>query len=353
MEGLGDCVAAEDQEESASVQKIEVTQQLGRPGSIQALLLPSSGMSARHRKGVTADWLSFIFRRPKTRFATTVTGIGTHLFCINGVQIGKRPGTVEKSLGNLGVSQPSCFLRVAWQLSTGRVLQGEPGDRVPVATFTLMNVTVCKFRHQTYVQFLLFMHAYIVGASHWVGGCNTLSVSICHSTRRKYEDCDTARLVSPREKLIWRGRVRGSNPTTASRLSLSRLGQPGSIPALVQSSGGTAVRHRKGAIAELFFRLIAIFVRDNWKTNNRKEIPPVNVRETRANEYQSPQDRGHHTFVIRLLSRHNPLGGSYSPGTTTLHHTVYERSANRSIKLVRQLNVLLIIIITIIIIVQL
>ncbi|KAG5448288.1 hypothetical protein CSKR_110461 [Clonorchis sinensis] len=44
--------------------------------------------------------------------------------------------------------------------------------------------------------------------------------------------------------------VRGSNPTSASRLPLSRLGQPGSIPALVQPSGGMAVRHRKGATAE-------------------------------------------------------------------------------------------------------
>ncbi|KAG5454635.1 hypothetical protein CSKR_106027 [Clonorchis sinensis] len=39
-------------------------------------------------------------------------------------------------------------------------------------------------------------------------------------------------------------------PTSASRLPLSRLGQPGSIPALVQPSGGMAVRHRKGATAE-------------------------------------------------------------------------------------------------------
>ncbi|KAG5446032.1 hypothetical protein CSKR_103895 [Clonorchis sinensis] len=45
-------------------------------------------------------------------------------------------------------------------------------------------------------------------------------------------------------------KVRGSNPTSASRLPLSRLGQPGSIPALVQPSGGMAVRHRKGTTAE-------------------------------------------------------------------------------------------------------
>ncbi|KER22218.1 hypothetical protein T265_09640 [Opisthorchis viverrini] len=47
-------------------------------------------------------------------------------------------------------------------------------------------------------------------------------------------------------------KVRGSNPTSASRLPLSRLGQPGSIPALVLLSGGMAVRHRKGATEERF-----------------------------------------------------------------------------------------------------
>ncbi|KER21989.1 hypothetical protein T265_09819 [Opisthorchis viverrini] len=46
--------------------------------------------------------------------------------------------------------------------------------------------------------------------------------------------------------------VRGSNPTSATRLPLSRLGQPGSIPALVLPPGGMAARHRKGATAERF-----------------------------------------------------------------------------------------------------
>ncbi|KAG5444535.1 hypothetical protein CSKR_114464 [Clonorchis sinensis] len=48
-------------------------------------------------------------------------------------------------------------------------------------------------------------------------------------------------------------KVRGSNPTSASRLPLSRLGQPGSIPALVLLSGDMAARHRKGVTAERYF----------------------------------------------------------------------------------------------------
>ncbi|KAG5440985.1 hypothetical protein CSKR_109696 [Clonorchis sinensis] len=48
-------------------------------------------------------------------------------------------------------------------------------------------------------------------------------------------------------------KVRGSNPTPTSRLPLSRLRQPGSIPALVPFSSSKAARHRKGVTAEQFF----------------------------------------------------------------------------------------------------
>ncbi|KAG5441681.1 hypothetical protein CSKR_103184 [Clonorchis sinensis] len=44
-----------------------------------------------------------------------------------------------------------------------------------------------------------------------------------------------------------------SDPTSASRFPTSRLGQPGSIPALVLSSGSMASRHRKRVTAERFF----------------------------------------------------------------------------------------------------
>ncbi|KER23522.1 LOW QUALITY PROTEIN: hypothetical protein T265_14625 [Opisthorchis viverrini] len=57
-------------------------------------------------------------------------------------------------------------------------------------------------------------------------------------------------------------KVRGSNPAFATRLPLSRLRQPGSIPALVLPSGGMAARHRKGATAERFlFFLRLLYLR--------------------------------------------------------------------------------------------
>ncbi|KER28415.1 hypothetical protein T265_13578, partial [Opisthorchis viverrini] len=65
--------------------------------------------------------------------------------------------------------------------------------------------------------------------------------------------CRTKEVVRAR---ITNLKVRGSNPTSATRLPLSRLGQPGSIPALVLPSGGMAARHRKGATAERFIYLL-------------------------------------------------------------------------------------------------
>ncbi|KAG5449517.1 hypothetical protein CSKR_111842, partial [Clonorchis sinensis] len=51
-------------------------------------------------------------------------------------------------------------------------------------------------------------------------------------------------------------KVRGSNLTSASRLPLSRLGEPGSIAALVLPSGGMIARHRKGLRREFTDRNI-------------------------------------------------------------------------------------------------
>ncbi|KER24934.1 hypothetical protein T265_07499 [Opisthorchis viverrini] len=103
--------------------------------------------------------------------------------------------------------------------------------------------------------------------------CSTLSAPNYHATRRLHEGWDTARLPKPRQgksrgrdrvrttDLSARGgiaqwleweftgrKVRGSKPTPASCLSLSRLSQSGRIPAFVLPSGGMSVSHRKGAL---------------------------------------------------------------------------------------------------------
>ncbi|KER22216.1 hypothetical protein T265_09639 [Opisthorchis viverrini] len=75
-------------------------------------------------------------------------------------------------------------------------------------------------------------------------------------------DRDGARLPKWLEREFTDWKVRGSNPTSASRLPLSKFGQPGSIPdplvqpgsiaALVLPSGDMADRHRKSVRAERF-----------------------------------------------------------------------------------------------------
>ncbi|KER28264.1 hypothetical protein T265_04866 [Opisthorchis viverrini] len=62
-----------------------------------------------------------------------------------------------------------------------------------------------------------------------------------------------------REFTVWKGR--GSDPPSASRLPMSRLRQPGSIPAHVPPSCGMAARRRKGATAGWF---ILFFISEGW-----------------------------------------------------------------------------------------
>ncbi|KAG5452464.1 hypothetical protein CSKR_110234 [Clonorchis sinensis] len=60
-------------------------------------------------------------------------------------------------------------------------------------------------------------------------------------------------------------KVRGSNPTSASGLPLSRLEQPGSIPALVLPSGGMAAKHRRGSENRITTQLnVFVEIRSIW-----------------------------------------------------------------------------------------
>ncbi|KAG5443665.1 hypothetical protein CSKR_102563 [Clonorchis sinensis] len=103
-----------------------------------------------------------------------------------------------QGLGNLAVFQPSFFLRVVWQIDP---------EKMP----------------QLNDLFSLLFFIMRLNANLWPWGNNWLS-----------------------------GSVRRSNPASATRLSLSRLGQPDSIPALVLPSGSMAAGHRKGVTAGRF-----------------------------------------------------------------------------------------------------
>ncbi|KAG5448742.1 hypothetical protein CSKR_100132 [Clonorchis sinensis] len=70
-------------------------------------------------------------------------------------------------------------------------------------------------------------------------------------------------------------KVHGSNPTSASRRPLSRLGQPGSIPALVLPSGGMTARHRKGATTEQGWGGVALWLEREFTDRKARGSNPI------------------------------------------------------------------------------
>ncbi|KAG5453182.1 hypothetical protein CSKR_112744, partial [Clonorchis sinensis] len=186
--------------------------QVGKPGSISALLLPSGGITER---------------KLHSNCTSTVIDMGCSLFL------------------------PSCFLWVAWQLGTERVLQrNDYYDFFYNLNNKKLNVlwhAVTPFR--------------CLAAMPSEGSTRTGILPGCPSLDRRGREAEvgfeprTFRRPKWLEREFTDRKVRGSNPTSASRLPLSRLGQPGSIPALVLPSGGMAARHRKGATVERFFLL--------------------------------------------------------------------------------------------------
>ncbi|KER23880.1 hypothetical protein T265_08342 [Opisthorchis viverrini] len=188
---LPSCSSLDRSRRDAEVDSEPQTFQPGQPGSIPAPVLPSGGVVARHRKGVTAE-----------RFFTT------HVY----------------------LSPPVRFLfelrnnsKLVWKRTLNRISGTWSND---LRVIHILEVFINRRDD---------------------------------ATRRKHEGWDSASLPkSCRVRTTdfpWLEREftdRGSNPASASRLPLSRIGQPGSIPALVLPSGGMAVRHRKGATAERF-----------------------------------------------------------------------------------------------------
>ncbi|KAG5454601.1 hypothetical protein CSKR_110956 [Clonorchis sinensis] len=170
---------------------VSLLSRLGQPGSISTLVLPSGGMAARDRMGITVERL--------------VASVSDH----------------------------------QTQLQDEPIAHDSPVKIVVNLSFDLAT----SFDEH------LVIHLSGVLAERWLNWLER------ESTDRK---------------------VRGSNPTSASRLALSRLRQPGSIPALVLPSGGAAAKHRKGVTPEQFFCLgqnatlfLQAFQRQNGKLGHQ------------------------------------------------------------------------------------
>ncbi|KER31396.1 hypothetical protein T265_12974 [Opisthorchis viverrini] len=77
-----------------------------------------------------------------------------------------------------------------------------------------------------------------------------------HPIGRYPMDSPGTRLLKWLEREFTDRKVCGSNRTSASRIPLSRLGQPGNIPALVLPPVGMAAKHGEGATTERFFSVL-------------------------------------------------------------------------------------------------
>ncbi|KAG5447959.1 hypothetical protein CSKR_100925 [Clonorchis sinensis] len=150
-------------------------------------------------------------------------------------------------LGNLAVSQPSCFLRVAWQLGTERVLQLNSAISCNLASQREGSHPVRRTASTA-------SKIFVITSIRQIKHCPPRSLH--HSDRGSSLTPSSLVAVLGTGWLKWLEReftdrkVRGSNPISVSRLPLSRLGQSGSIPALVLFSGSMAARHRKVSFFE-------------------------------------------------------------------------------------------------------
>ncbi|KAG5454334.1 Trafficking kinesin-binding protein 1, partial [Clonorchis sinensis] len=202
---------------------------LGRP----VLMQPSGGMEVSHRKGATAERIfssehyasllgtsDQICRTSFRRLTATPPEESTRAGILPGCP------NIERGKSRCRAVTPFRYLTVmrskgSWDTARlSKLRQGKSRGRGRVRT-TNLPVTIKR-----------------------ACSCYMLEITA---------DADgNARWLKWLEREFTDLKVRGSNPTSASRFPLSRLGQPGSIPTLVLPSGGVAARHRKGVTAEQF-----------------------------------------------------------------------------------------------------
>ncbi|KAG5441054.1 hypothetical protein CSKR_101287 [Clonorchis sinensis] len=214
---------------------------LGQPDSIPALVLPSGGMAARHRKGVTAERLLFIITSSCGKSYSVTNQM---------VQWLERESTDRKVRG----SNPTSASR----LPLSRL--GQP-DSIPALVLPSGGIALRHRKGATAERvlpastvpsspyFCFRLHSHVV-----------LSRIVSRSTFPKPNLDHYRTNVYGGEMDLWLEsefidrKVRDSNPNSASRFPLFSLGQPGSIPALVLPSGGMTARSRKGVTTERFFK---------------------------------------------------------------------------------------------------
>ncbi|KAG5452055.1 hypothetical protein CSKR_111099 [Clonorchis sinensis] len=195
-------------------------------------------------------------------------------------------------LGNLAVSQPSCFLWVAWQLGTERVLQLNNVFLSPSISVLFCFGGVRTVRNRSVVtpfRCLARGLKHFQVAQAWTGtvGVRRLGSNHGPSVARHLHTCvqlnylfilfiiyytikGSNEVFIPPDKQhepevtrwlrheLTDQNIHVLNPTPAFRLLLSKLGQPGGVSDLVLPSDGMAVSYRKGVTTGRLFIFIMI-----------------------------------------------------------------------------------------------
>ncbi|KAG5448122.1 hypothetical protein CSKR_106379 [Clonorchis sinensis] len=195
------------------------------------------------------------------------TGSGVRF---NGKNVHSTPCATHKSVANL------------LRKKAGTISAGQLGDHVRTNTIIVVNSMVgyqASFRFTPLATFLTREphESLLCTGWNWLPSRHhekvvQLADTHTHTTTPKYMEIlhwtpwlrsgvEVDEMAQWLEREFTDRRVRWSNPTYASRLPLSRLGRPGSIPALVLPSGGIAAMHRKGVTAE---RLLSAYKMAQW-----------------------------------------------------------------------------------------
>ncbi|KER32121.1 hypothetical protein T265_01743 [Opisthorchis viverrini] len=234
-----------------------------------ALILPSGGMAARHRKSVTAEQFDFLLKHSVHSRSVLVLCSKFHkeypsdrcllhfprnpvchslispLFAadVDEFQLTLDPQSYDYMIPNQGFVGFRILLHgrgdPLWGTMPGAVYAG-PTFHTMLRVVGLKKANVDEFQLTLDPQ----SYDYMIPNQGFVG----FRILLHGRGDPLWGTMPGAVYAGPTFHTMLRV-VRGSNPTSAPRLPLSRLGQPGSIPALVLPSGSMTARHRKGVTA--------------------------------------------------------------------------------------------------------
>ncbi|KAG5453992.1 hypothetical protein CSKR_102097 [Clonorchis sinensis] len=209
--------------------------------TVPAPVIPWGGTAARRRRDVTAERFLCLYLLPAPEVAQWLGGEVTD----------------PKVRGPTPTSESRLLLPRLWQsvsistlvLPSGSIVAMHRKSESLVYDVLQVNVLHQAAPYFSWIVFYMYLPNCLEYPHKTAKSCRSLFRLLLWSL--------WARWSKWLEREFTDRKARGSNPTSASRLPLSRLGQPGSIPALVLPPRSMAARHQKGVTAERSLSLTA------------------------------------------------------------------------------------------------